>query len=296
MTTGDGAKAGGLIGHLEGGTVAEVYAVGRVAGGAGATLGGLVGLTLGTAVSNAYWDVNTSAQAVSAAGTGYTTTQMRSAPPIGFGNAWAITAKRSYPFLNEADIDLAAPLATLVAKKRVYTFLPIDQRDTSQYAGASTGANVASLAAVYTMIARAIGITKNVAALKDVKIDKYFWDDATKTTTWQGPVTTRATLGTFAAIAADAALNDSNVIGEMKGGKLVMLRGTYTRGNGANAKHWLLGTLFTAQGGMVGAVIANDPWSGEQVMIDPLTKKVVSPADFALANFRINGYRPVTLN
>jgi hypothetical protein len=43
-------------------------------------------------------------------------------------------------------------------------------------------------------------------------------------------------------------------------------------------------------------VIGNDPWTGEQVMIDPATKKIVSPADFPLANFKIDGYQPVTVN
>jgi hypothetical protein len=216
--------------------------------------------------------------------------------PPGFGNAWDITKKKSYPFLNDANIDFTAPLATLVKTKKVYSFLPIDQHDPWEYAGASTGANAASLATAYTMIARAIGITKDVASLKGVMIDTYFWDDAAKTTTWQGPVTTRATLGTFAAIAAATALNDSNVIGAMKTGQLVLLRGNYVKGNGTNAKHWLLGTLYTASGNVVGVVVANDPWTGLQVMIDPKTKQVVWPADFPLADFRIDGHQPVTLN
>jgi hypothetical protein len=246
-------------------------------------------------VTNAYWDISTSAQAASAAGIGYSTPQLRVVMPIGFGNAWAITAKRSYPFLNEADIDFAAPLAMLVKTGRVYTFLPISQRDKPQYSGASTGANFASLATVYTMIARAIGITRNVAALKDVPIDRY-WKDATKTAVWKGPVTTRATLGELKTLAANARLNNANVIGEMKVGRLVIMRGSYTRNNGAKVEHWLLGTLYTTSGNVLDSVIANDPWTGMQVMIDPSTKKVVSPAAFPLANFKVDGYRPVTLN
>jgi hypothetical protein len=297
VTIGVNGQAGGLIGHLDGGMVTEVYAVGPVAGGAGATLGGLVGAVENApTVTSAFWDTVTSKQMASAAGTGYTTGQLRIGLPPGFSNAWALTRKRSYPFIEDADIAFTAPLAPLVKSRKVYTFLPIDQHEASQYAGAATGANIASLATVYTMIARAIGITRNVAKLKEVKIDKYFWDDATRTTTWQGPVTTRATLGTFAAIAANAALNDSNVIGAMKTSQLVLLRGTYTKANGNSAKHWLLGTLYTTFGNAVGAVIANDPWTGDQVMIDPATRKVVSPANYPLANFRIDGYQPVTLN
>jgi hypothetical protein len=296
VATGTGnATAGGLIGHLEGGTTAEVYAAGRVSGGAGATLGGLVGLSVGTPVTNGYWDTVTSAQAASAAGVGYTTAQLRNVLPIGFANAWAITKNKSYPFLNEADIDFAAPLATLVKTGRVYTFLPIGQREKSEYATPPANANAASLAAVYTIIARAIGVTKNIARLRDATIN-VFWKDAAKTAVWRGPVTTRATLGTFKAIAAKGRLSNANVIGEMKIGNLVILRGTYTKANGAKAEHWLLGTLYTASGNVLDSVIANDPWTGMQVTIDPATKKVVWPADFPLANFKVDGYQPVTVN
>jgi hypothetical protein len=289
------ASAGGLVGGVDDATIEESYSVGPVTG--SGNVGGLIGLTGGApTITSAYWDTVTSKRMTSAAGTGYSTGQLRNELPPGFGKAWSITKKRSYPFLDDADIDFAAPLATLAKSKRVYTFLPIDQHDASQYAGVSNGANLASLATVYTTIARAIGITKNVNALKGVKIDTYFWDDATKATTWQGPVTTRATLGTFAAIAANVPLNNTNVVGAMKTGQLVLLRGTYTKANGNKAQHWLLGTLFTAVGKAVGTVIANDPWTGEQVMIDPATKKVLSPTNFPLTGFKVDGYQPVTLN
>jgi hypothetical protein len=81
----------------------------------------------------------------------------------------------------------------------------------------------------------------------------------------------------------------------MRREKLVILRGTFTR-NGGGAKHWVLGTLFREDSsGSVTAVVANDPWTGRQVTIDPLTKQVIAPADFPLANFTIDAYRPVIL-
>ena len=288
------AKAGGLVGILDGGSVAEAYAAGRVAGKAGAILGGLIGASSGT-VTSAYWDTVTSDQAASAAGVGYTTTQLRKVLPPGFGNAWAITRTKSYPFLNEADIDFAAPLATLVNGGSIFTFLPIEQFEEAQYATPPTAAGAAALAAVHTMIARAIGVTGNVKKLKDVKIDRHFWNDAKKVVLWRGPVTTYATLGVLKTIAAGARLNGSNVIGEMKIGKLVILRGAYTRSNGVKAEHWLLGTLYTALGNALDTIVANDPWTGLQVTIDPLTKKIVSPANFPLTGFKVDGYRPVTL-
>ena len=287
------AKAGGLIGILDGGSVAEAYAAGRVAGGADAVLGGLVGASSGT-VTSAYWDTLTSRQTASAAGTGYTTAQMRNVLPTGFGNAWAITRNKSYPFLNEADIGFAAPLATLVKAGRVYTFLPAVQHDKSQYATAPRTPGIYALATVYAMIARGIGVTRDIAALKTIKIDR-FWNDTRKVAVWRGPAATLATLGTLKPIAANARLNGSNVIGEMAIGRLVILRGSYAR-NGRKAEHWMLGTLYTASGNGLAGVIANDPWTGQQVTIDPVTKKVLWPANYPLTGFKIDGYQPVTLS
>src|SRR6185437_16807894 len=107
----------------------------------------------------------------SVAGTGLTTSQLRSALPAGFGNAWWFTESYSYPFLNDPAFDFASPLATLVRSNRIFAFLPISQLDRAQYIdqGAHTGADQASLATVYTMMARAIGSTDNVSQLQDVK-------------------------------------------------------------------------------------------------------------------------------
>ena len=82
----------------------------------------------------------------------------------------------------------------------------------------------------------------------------------------------------------------------MKAEKLVILRGTYRKSDGSIGTHWLLGTLYTKHAdGSVSTVVANDPLTGEQIEIDPLTKKVLSP-NFPLAKFKVNGYQAVTLN
>ena len=77
--------------------------------------------------------------------------------------------------------------------------------------------------------------------------------------------------------------------------KIVLLRGPYTAG--ATVKtHWMLATSFTVSAaGAVTAVVANDPWTGRQVRIDPATKRVSSPLLFPLAGFKINGFQVVTL-
>jgi hypothetical protein len=56
----------------------------------------------------------------------------------------------------------------------------------------------------------------------------------------------------------------------------------------------MLATSFIVDGGgTVTAVVANDPWTGRQVRIDPSTKTVTSPTDFPLENFKVIGFRTV---
>jgi len=297
VTGGAGAYVGGLIGQMAS-DLTQGYAVGHVDGESGFT-GGLIGQILGSPiVMDAYWDTQTSGQTTSAGGLGggLMTTGFRAELPPGFDDSWAITKTRSYPFLNDFDLDLASPLATLVRTGKVFVFVPIRQLDPWEYKNPPLHADAASQAALFAIIARAIGVAKDIAALKKAKISRY-WDDASQTATWQGEVALHATLGTLKPIAAGARLDGTNVIGAMQKQKLVILRGTFTTASGASATHWMLGTLFTKDNSdKLGAVVAHDPWSGRQVMIDPATKKVFSPASFPLAKFRVNGYRQVTLN
>ena len=180
----------------------------------------------------------------------------------------------------------------------VFAFLPLGQLDTSQYLNPPAHSDEAALATVYTMIARAVGITDNIATLKgnNGKIDRYFWNDSTQTTTFKGPITSHATLGTLTNIPAASHLNGSNVIPAFNHHQLVILRGTYTGSGGTAVTHWMLGTLYTKTGATMDTVVANDPWTGMQVEIDQETKTVVSPAGFPLTNFKVNGYRVVTIN
>jgi len=140
-------------------------------------------------------------------------------------------------------------------------------------------------------------MTRNIGRLKNVKIDRYFWKDDTQTTTWKGPVTNEASLGTLTPIASAAKLDKSNVIGQLILRNLVLLRGTYTGSGGGSATHWMLATLYTNDSdNKLSAVVANDPWTGWQVLINPQTKRVVSPANFPLADFKIDAYQAVMLD
>ena len=107
--TGGFAGVGGLVGanFASGATasVTESYSTGLVTPGSGGLgYGGLVGFNFavlgGTAaVSNSYWDTQTSGRATSAGGTGLTTAQLQAALPSGWDtNVWSIVAGQSYPY------------------------------------------------------------------------------------------------------------------------------------------------------------------------------------------------------
>jgi hypothetical protein len=188
-------------------------------------------------------------------------------------------------------------LAITVKNNLLYTFLPISQLDLSQYAATVQHADEASLAAAYTIIARAVGVTDEVDALTDVAIDKYFWSDATETAKWRGPVTQHATRGPLNAVAPKVQLDESNVIGALRAHDVVLLRGKYRPETGGKATQWMVATSFTTDAdGNVTAVVADDPWTGLQVRIDPATKQVIAPADFPLGHFTVNAFQTVTLN
>src|SRR5262249_41091511 len=162
-----------------------------------------------------------------------------------------------------------SPLATLVQFQRPYVFLPVRQTDDWEYARPPAHADQASLAAVYTIIARGIGIAVHEPRLDDVKIDRYFWNDATQTTTWPRPVQTFAQLGPLTALGPAARLSSTNVIGQMNAERLVILRGSFTKAGGGTGTQWMLGTLYTrGAGNSISAVIAHDPFTGQQVAID----------------------------
>jgi len=298
VRTAGNALVASSVGYFAG-VLAQDFAIGRVHPGTGSTAGGLVAALAAKPahVGSSYWDIDTTHMSASRKGTGLTDAQLRAALPSGFGAPWDITKGYSYPFLNLPELPYVSTLAILVQPGKIFTFLPIEQLEPTEYLTPPNFADSASLAAVYTMIARAVGYTDIDPAIKATKIDEYFWNDANQTATWTGPVTSYATLSSPLTLPAGTPIDDSNIIGALKSKHIVIIGGHYDLPGGGTALHSMLATLFTADGGNVTTnLIANDPWTGTQVWIDLATHQVVRPAGFPLTNFTVDSYQSVTLN
>lgn len=103
---------GGLVGHNAsrnpgGSVVTNCYSSGEVSG--NTYTGGLVGIAYGD-ILHSFWDVETSGQAMSRAGTGLTTAEMKQHSSFvdwDFETVWMICEDESYPHLQWEDIDCA---------------------------------------------------------------------------------------------------------------------------------------------------------------------------------------------
>jgi hypothetical protein len=112
MVSGSKSYVGGLVGHNRAGTVSQCYSTGAISG-AGSQVGGLVGgYSWGTAVTQSFWDIQTSGQSESAGGTGKTTAEMQIAKTFldagwdfvgetrnGTDDIWTIVGGKDYPRL-----------------------------------------------------------------------------------------------------------------------------------------------------------------------------------------------------
>ncbi len=99
---------GGLVGYngssVSGGSIAHSYSSGAVSG--TSEVGGLVGREISGTTDSSFWDVNTSGQIISAAGTGLTTAEMMTqstftgeSPNWDFTNTWWMSDSNTRPFL-----------------------------------------------------------------------------------------------------------------------------------------------------------------------------------------------------
>lgn len=108
-----GTSAGGLIWQIVKGSVARCYAVTSPFAATGPNTGGLVGGVFGSAtIADSYWDISVSGIAISARGTGKSTSEMQSMSPYinwDFGNVWSL-ATGEYPQLR-----IDAPLVPMLA-------------------------------------------------------------------------------------------------------------------------------------------------------------------------------------
>lgn len=296
-----GASTAAAFSGSHGGRLGQAFGAGRVTGDAGSFRAGLsaqLGAGADTATA-AYWDTVTTRQNSSVVGVGRTTNQLQASLPAGFGDAWRITKGYSYPFLDLPGLDFASTLATVVKADALFTFLPISQNEPMEYAHKVKHADQAARAAVFTMIARGIGVTRRDDRLDGVAIDRYFWDDLAQASAWTGPVTAYANLLARIDLPDATPINNANILGALKRGDLVIvICGHVTAGQDTPGRpHWMLATLFrTNPANIATHIVANDPWTGKQVLIDITSKRVTSPANFPLKDFKVEAYRVVKLN
>ena len=180
QVTGGGSNIGGLVGENKGSAIVDkCYATGQVTG--GTKVGGLIGETIeGATTTNSYWDTETSGQATSAGGTGYSTSAMimeTNSVPIyvdwDFVNTWAIdTNPRSYPYLEwQGDVNIPYPLRVqltiaepTVTKERQYDGTTVVQVTAGELIGVVAGNDV-SVNATANFNDKEIGTNKTITVI-----------------------------------------------------------------------------------------------------------------------------------
>jgi filamentous hemagglutinin family protein len=103
---------GGLVGFTAD-SITNSYSTGAVSG--DLSVGGLVGVWGGGAITNSYWNIETSGQPTSSGGTGKTTAQMKQQATFAgwdFVNTWGIVEGSSYPYL-QWQPDVPTPQQTI---------------------------------------------------------------------------------------------------------------------------------------------------------------------------------------
>src|SRR5262249_36608206 len=161
-------------------------------------------------------------------------------------------------------------------------FSPLQQSEKTLYMGNPKHTDAASMATVYTMLAHGVGNADNVAALANAKISA-FWIDGSQKAHLTPALDSHLNLGAMKAIPAPTKLTNANVIGQLNAHRPVILRGTYTKAGGGTGTHYMLATLYTKNpNNSAKTVVANDPFTGTQLEISPVTKKVVG--SFPLKN------------
>ncbi|HXF89863.1 MAG TPA: hypothetical protein VNK48_16055, partial [Xanthobacteraceae bacterium] len=321
---------GGFVG-LNTGTIDQVYATGLVQAPAGSSTGGLVvgsttpagsivGGLVGSntltdftystipqftqsqitfrvgVITHSYWDKDSTGQPASDGGSGLSTVEARqqaSYAGFAFGNVWApndLALNSGYPYLltvapqNPASPPVLptgtptppplAPPSYQINYNNTYSYTSITGQTLtvnynaavatvggntfvpiSQFDSSLTGAD--SWTAVNAMIARGAGEASFAIA--------------------SSPIST-TTIG------------NHFVLGFINSGNPVIIGGTIIR-DGIPETHWMLATAVTADG----KIVANDPWTGGQVIIDPGTGSVVHPPNFPLPSFKMDRFQTVTI-
>ncbi|WP_454775913.1 YDG domain-containing protein [Janthinobacterium tructae] len=205
---------GGLVG-VNSGALTNNYATGAVTG--SSNTGGLAGASTGSATGN-FWDTVTSGQATSAAGTGLTTTQMKS--PASYtaaawdqANTWIIYDTYTYPLLRA----FMTPLQVNFALNNSKTY---DGTSTFTASGVTANRSGAYASLLGTLSASAAGNAVNVGTYAITAGGLYSGQRGYIISYGAGTVTIDKRAVTVSGMTASAKVYDGNTTASLTGGTL----------------------------------------------------------------------------
>ncbi|OHV98798.1 hypothetical protein AKG95_06305, partial [Janthinobacterium lividum] len=205
---------GGLVG-VNSGALTNNYATGAVTG--SSNTGGLAGASTGSATGN-FWDTVTSGQATSAAGTGLTTTQMKS--PASYtsaawdqANTWIIYDTYTYPLLRA----FMTPLQVNFALNNSKTY---DGTSTFTASGVTANRSGAYASLLGTLSTSAAGNAVNVGTYAITAGGLYSGQRGYIISYGAGTVTIDKRAVTVSGMTAGAKVYDGNTTASLTGGTL----------------------------------------------------------------------------
>ncbi|PIG30274.1 filamentous hemagglutinin family protein [Janthinobacterium sp. 35] len=205
---------GGLVG-VNSGALTNNYANGAVTG--SSNTGGLAGASTGSATGN-FWDTATSGQATSAAGTGLTTTQMKSpasytAATWDLAGTWIIYDTYTYPLLRA----FMTPLQVNFAANNSKTY---DGTSTFTATGVTANRSGAYASLLGTLSASAAGNAVNVGTYAITAGGLYSGQRGYIISYGAGTVTIDKRAVTVSGMTASAKVYDGNATASLTGGTL----------------------------------------------------------------------------
>jgi Bacterial Ig domain/Immunoglobulin I-set domain/The GLUG motif len=217
----DNFSLGGLVGRNKTGSITQSYATGSITGGPNSVLGGLVATNDAGAgaVTNSYWDVQTTGQSSSVGGTGWTTAQLKAGLPSDFDpTVWGTGAafNNGYPYLlwQNGGAVASAPVVTVNPTNQT-----VNAGQTATFSAAASGTPTPTVqwqqstdgGMTFTNIAGATSTTYSFTTGASQNGYRY---QAVFTNSAGAATTTAATLTVNGALPPPVAVNETSTTGQ----------------------------------------------------------------------------------